>query len=135
MITVVSGPPCGGKSTFVRNTSKPGDIVVDMDRIALALTTDGVGHHDYSPEVRQVARAARRAAVQEAMRVGQLSRVDVWIIHTDPSPEWKRRYRIVNAHVEVVDPGKDVCLSRLASRPDSNHSLVKKVLDDYYNKR
>jgi hypothetical protein len=106
-----------------------------MDKIALALTTDDVGHHDYSPEVRQVARAARRAAVQEAMRVAQLSRVNVWIIHTDPSPDWKRRYRVVSARMEVVDPGKDVCLSRLASRPESNHRLVRKVLDDYYNKR
>lgn len=135
MITVVSGPPCGGKSTFVREASSPGDIVIDMDKIALALTTDDVGHHDYSPEVRQVARAARRAAVQEAMRVAQLSRVNVWIIHTDPSPDWKRRYRVVSARMEVVDPGKDVCLSRLASRPESNHRLVRKVLDDYYNKR
>lgn len=132
MITVVSGPPCGGKSTFVRENAKSGDIVIDMDNLALALTTDDVDSHDYSSEVRQVARAARKAAVAEAMRVSQIARCDVWIIHTDPSPEWKRRYRVFNARFEVVDPGKAECLRRLDSRPEANHKLVRLVLEKYY---
>ena len=106
-----------------------------MDRIALALTTDDVGSHDYSVEIRQVAKAVRDSAVAEAMKMGQLSRLNVWIIHTDPAPNWKRKYAAVTARFVELDPGKDVCLSRLDSRPRSNHALVKKVLHDYYERR
>ena len=135
MITVVTGPPCGGKSTYVSEHARSGDIIVDMDRIALALTTDDVGHHDYSPQVRQVARAVRGAAVLEAIKMSQLSMVNVWIIHTDPRPDSRRQYAVASARYVEVDPGRDVCLSRLESRPKANHALVKKVLHDYYERR
>ena len=36
---VVTGPPCGGKSTYVREHAKPGDFVIDLDRLALAITS------------------------------------------------------------------------------------------------
>jgi predicted kinase len=31
MLTVVTGPPCAGKTTYVRNNAKPGDIIIDFD--------------------------------------------------------------------------------------------------------
>lgn len=34
VITVVTGPPCSGKSTYVRTHARPGDIIVDFDAIA-----------------------------------------------------------------------------------------------------
>ena len=135
MIRVISGPPCAGKSTFVNDNCLPGDIVVDMDLIASALVVDDIEVHDYSQEVRRIARAARRSAVKEALQVGQVSRRNVWIVHTDPSPEWSRIYRSVNAHMTVVDPGRDVCLTRLAERPRAQHVLTKRVIDDWYAKR
>ena len=135
MITIVTGPPCGGKSTYVSEHARSGDIIVDMDRIALALTTDDVGHHDYSPQVRQVARAVRKAAVYEAIKISQLSMVNVWIVHTDPTPESRREYSAASARYVEVDPGKKVCLARLDNRPKANHALVKKVLHDYYERR
>ena len=134
MITVVSGPPCAGKSFYVREMALPGDIVVDMDVIAMALVLDNIEAHDYSDEVRSVARAARKGAIREALRVGQVSRRNVWIVHTHPTPEWSRIYRSVNARVKVVDPGRDVCLSRLAERPKSQHVRTRRVIDEWYNR-
>jgi predicted kinase len=135
MIRIITGPPCAGKSTFVRDNALPGDIVVDMDLIAASLVVDDIESHDYSQEVRRIARAARKSAVREALTVGQVSRRNVWIVHTDPNAEWSRIYRSVNARVTVVDPGRDVCLTRLAERPKGQHVLTKRVIDDYYNKR
>jgi predicted kinase len=39
MLTVVIGPPAGGKSTWVLERAKPGDIVVDFDRLAFPSST------------------------------------------------------------------------------------------------
>ena len=132
MITVVTGPPCAGKSFYIREMALPGDIVVDMDVIASALVVDDIEQHDYSDEVRAIARAARKAAVRESLRVGQVSRRNVWIVHTRPTAEWSRIYRSVNARVKVIDPGRDVCLSRLAERPRSQHVRTRRVIDEWY---
>jgi hypothetical protein len=136
MITVVTGPPCGGKSTLIVEGSKSGDIVVDMDRLALALTTPDVQPFEYDARVRAVARAARKAAVTEALKVGQGERrLGVWIIHTDPSPDERRAYRALGAHIVEANPGKAECLRRLESRPKQNHAIARKVIDDYFSKR
>ena len=37
MITIVLGPPCGGKSTYVAEQAQSGDVVVDYDALAQAL--------------------------------------------------------------------------------------------------
>lgn len=135
MITVVCGPPCAGKSTYVEGLAEPGDIVVDQDLLASALT---VSHdlHVYSMEVRSVARRVRKVAVGAALSVAASGvRTNVWIVHTDPSPDALRRYRVANARVKVLDPGRDECLARLLERPVSEHVRTKRVIDDYYAKR
>ncbi len=37
-VYIVYGPPCSGKTTFVRNNMKQGDIVIDLDRIYQAIS-------------------------------------------------------------------------------------------------
>lgn len=66
MLTVVIGPPAGGKSTWVRERAKPGDIVIDFDLLACALTGPGGDPHDHTPAVAAVTKAARRAAIDAA---------------------------------------------------------------------
>lgn len=136
MIVVVTGPPCGGKSTYIKDNAKSGDIVVDMDRLALALTTSDVGHHGYSDSVRRVARQARQAAVKAAVAVAQGTRsVTAWIIHTDPSQSDRTSYRILNATFVECSPGLQVCLERLQSRPVQTRPMAEKVIREYYSKR
>lgn len=135
MIRIITGPPCAGKSTFVKDNALPGDIVIDMDLIASSMVVDDIETHDYSQEVRRIARASRKAAIREALPIGQVSRRNVWIVHTDPDSEWQRIYRSFNAHTTVIDPGRDVCLTRLAERPQAQHVLTKRVIDDWYGKR
>ena len=136
MIYVVTGPPCGGKSTYIKKHAKTGDIVIDMDNLARALTTEDIGNHDYSQEVRYVAMMARKAAVKEAMFQCSARRgLDAWIIHTDPSPDERRQYRLHNSNIVECNPGKDVCLERLKERPAKNQELAKRVIDAYFARR
>ena len=136
MITVVTGPPCGGKSTYIRENAKPGDIVIDMDEIARSVVFGDVGSHDYSEKVRLVARAARNAAVKQALLVAQGERyLGVWIIHTDPGVDARSMYRAAGATFVECNPGKAVCLERLKSRPVVNHVVARRAIDEYFAKR
>ena len=136
MIEIVTGPPCGGKSTYINERAKPGDIVIDMDRIALALTTEGTEPFTYSDTVRRVAFKARQAAVTEALLVAQGERYqNVFIIHTDPSPDQRAAYRAMGGRIVECDPGKEVALARVQHRPKQNHAIAKRFINEYYKYR
>lgn len=117
-LTVVIGPPAGGKSTWVTARAQPGDVVIDMDRIAQALTAQGADLHRYSRQVRFVASQARRAAINEALKY--CGALDVYLIHTQPGTDQLARYAEHGAQVVVVDPGRDVVLARCAEQRSSS---------------
>src|SRR5215217_2640653 len=98
MITVITGPPTAGKTTYIQRHAQLGDVVVDMDALAVAL---GSTHtHNHPPHIRAVAIAARKAAVETVVKLGARA----WVIDTAPSEAKRRWYysvgaRIVDLHV------------------------------------
>lgn len=126
-LTVVVGPPAGGKSTWVLEHAKPGDVVIDFDRLAVALTGPGGDPHDHAPAVTTVARAARTAALEAAVKLA--GKADVYLIHSSPGRERMQRYLELGARVEVVDPGRDVVRARCKTeRPQRMFA----VIDEWY---
>ena len=123
MIVVVTGAPCSGKSTHVQMHATPGDVVVDMDRLALALSADGTPHHQYPQHVRHVARYARNAAVSAAINVQNVApQVRVWVIDTFAD---RSRWRGLGAEVVVCDPGFAECTRRAEQqRPEWVQSII-----------
>jgi hypothetical protein len=130
MLTVVIGPPAGGKSTWVLEQAKPGDIVVDFDRLAVALTGPGGDSHDHPGPVAAVARAARTAAIEAAIR--QAKTTDVYLIHSSPGQQRMAEYRSLGAKVVTVDPGRDVVRERCKTeRPQRMFT----VIDEWYREQ
>lgn len=68
MLTVVVGPPCAGKSTYVRRMARTGDVAVDYDALAAALGSDRA--HEAPRAVADVAFHARDAAIARCIRKG-----------------------------------------------------------------
>jgi predicted kinase len=136
MIVIVTGPPCSGKSTYISDNAKDGDIIIDMDRLALALTVEGASPFEYGDKIRKVARAARAAAVKVALKGPQGERyLGVWIIHTDPAPDARMAYRAAGGRIVEMETSKQVCLERLRSRPEQNQTIARSVIDEYFSKR
>ena len=118
-MTIVGGPPCAGKSTWIRERAQAGDIVVDFDLLTNALTFGGVAGQEYSEDVGWVAVGARRGAVRAALSVPRS--VDVWIIDTDAD---QKEYP--GAEVVILDPGMDVCLDRAQTqRPERIGGVIR----------
>ncbi|GMV27712.1 MAG: HNH endonuclease [Phycisphaerae bacterium] len=117
-VTVVTGPPAAGKTTFVRENARPGDVVIDYDVLAVALQLPGAPSHDHPRAVLHVAAAARSAAIAAA--TGPRSMSPVWIIDTKPTPKRLAGYRARGWRVVTLDPGRDVVLARAREqRPGS----------------
>ena len=137
MIRVITGPPASGKTTYVRENAQPGDYIIDMDYLAEAMwlrNTDEL--HDYPDELRMMARRARKAAVNAAIEIAQVSnRVNLWIIDTAPSEFMMNRYKAVNAKIIELDPGKEKTLQRLRERNPRTFNRLRLVVNEWYQSK
>lgn len=107
-LIIVTGPPAAGKTTYVAEHAKPGDIRIDLDHIANTLAGESVDNHEHAPHIFAVAKAARQAAIDAAIKQDR----DVWLIHTKPTAKQLDDYQALGATVHEIDPGKDVVMKR-----------------------
>ena len=88
---VITGPPCSGKSTYAQTHAKPGDMVIDLDRIALSISAEGTKHHTYPLAIRNTARLMRKAALPAA--VGHARNADTYLIDSKPGTRSRSIYK------------------------------------------
>lgn len=91
-VTLVSGPPCGGKSTYVNEHAGEGDLIVCLD--ALAQAAGSPFEHDHSLAHFAAARARWSELLDE---VAAADDARAWVIRCAPLPaervELARRVR------------------------------------------
>lgn|SRR5512143_17069 len=124
MLTIVTGPPCAGKTNYVREHRQPGDIVIDFDVLAVALGSSQ--SHSHPPHVRRVALVARVAAIEEAVRLHHEADAHVWIVQTWLPDRLRRHYENRGAQVVVLAGHPDEMHRRAdaANRPHGWHKLI-----------
>lgn len=130
MLYVVTGPPAAGKSSWIEARAKAEDIVIDLDRITIALTGPGAPHWNHTPVVQRVAQRARYAAIDEACR--HLDKLDVYLIHTMPNAKARAKYKRLGAKVIAVDPGRAVVMERIKAMRAPE---MERVASRWYNSR
>lgn len=119
---VITGPPAGGKTTWVQQHARPGDVVIDLDAIAHALTV-GTDTHQHAKPVLRCAQRARSVAIDEALK--HTHRTDVYVIHMQPERHHLDRYTEHGAQVITIDPGRDVVEQRVRDeRPPGTLAVV-----------
>ena len=126
MIHVVTGHICAGKSTHVRNHAKANDVVIDMDRIALAIAVEGTPHHEYGEHIREIARRARRAVMDDAIRRHRQGGFDVWIVHAYPTQQEVGHYLSLGAGVKEITCDSATLIERAErERPDAIRKILR----------
>ena len=130
MIHVVVGHICSGKSTWVREQAGPDDVVIDFDRLALALASEDTEHHAYTQAIRDIVRVVRWFAIDEAVRLHRFGNPpNVWIIHAYPTDKDMARYRRLGAAIKETTADAETLRSRaLAERPTAMHAELERRL-------
>ena len=121
MIRVITGPPCGGKSTFVREHAEAGDLIVDFDDLIEAF---GGNRYEADGLIREAAVEARRSAIEAACGSESIA----WIIdtvHADPFED--------DEEVIVIDPGFDACIER--AKADGRPQSTFEGIENWYSGR
>jgi hypothetical protein len=115
--TVVAGPPCSGKTTYVAEHASPSALVIDWDAIAQRLGSPHSHHHP--PSMFASIDAEYRALLAQVPYAEE-----AWIIRSLGSPteraEWAERY---DAEVLVLRPDIDTLTARALDRPDPDRTV------------
>ncbi|MGV0327317.1 hypothetical protein ACUY2E_10325 [Corynebacterium confusum] len=129
-IHIITGPPAAGKSTYIRQHRKPGDVTIDYDDLANTLAGLKPENHTHAQHIKNITKAARQAAIDAS--INHADQHDVWIIHSTPSAKTLNGYRDQGAHIHVIDPGKNTVMKRCKQeRP--KHML--KIAAKWYDKQ
>lgn len=121
MVTVVTGAPCSGKSSYVRAHARPGDVVIDFDVMAQAFGSPS--SHDHPAPTRHVTIMARRAAIAAALSVSD--EADVWIVDSTIGDDRMDAYRAHGARFVVLQGNREELHRRAArERPRWTHRLI-----------
>ncbi|WP_319803318.1 AAA family ATPase [Corynebacterium aurimucosum] len=120
-LIVVTGPPAAGKTTYVAEHAKPGDVRIDLDHFANTLAGEDQGNHEHETHILTIAKAAIDAATKQDCTV--------WLIHTKPTPKQLDDYEAQGAVIHEIDPGKDVVMKCCkAERPKGSLFAAAKCL-------
>jgi len=90
-LTVITGPPGSGKTTYAHAHAAPGDIIIDFDALAAALSMPGADGDSYPEHIAAVTRAAWWAAMNAALKASREG-AGAWLIHAYPPPAARRNY-------------------------------------------
>jgi hypothetical protein len=122
MLRVITGPPCSGKTTYVRNHAQPGDIVIDFDTLAQALGSPV--SHDHDPHVRNITIAMRRTAIDAAIKAHH-SGATVWIVDCNITTWRVTLYTQAKAEIIVIPFDRGELHKRATlERPPLWHRLI-----------
>jgi len=112
-VTVVCGPPGGGKTTFAEKNTGHSDVVIDLDDIKAELS--GLPWYAAGPEW------SKPALIERNRRLAALScdgeHGAAWFIVAAPTATERRRWRdlLGAARVVVIETPLDDCIRRLAA--------------------
>lgn len=128
MIHVLTGPPCAGKSTYIKKHAKAGDLIVDYDEIALTMGAK----EKWNPVglVQRAAMKARQAAIAAALKSPS---AESWIIQSRLSDEKRQTFEDAGAEIIELDPGKDVCIER--AKRDGRPNNIFSAIEGWYGGR
>lgn len=121
---IVTGAPCSGKSTYVREHAAPDDVRIDFDAMATALGSSTP--HGSKGRVRGATFAARKAAIYWLL-ANDAPDADSWIIHSSPADWQKAAYEEAGAEFIAMDTDLETCLARAEAdgRPEGEAEKIR----------
>jgi predicted kinase len=136
-VYLVTGAPCSGKTTFVRERMQEGDLVFDIDDLWQMVS----GQPRYTkPNALKAVVFNTRLAIKEQIAKGNGSWRNAFIIESLPlATDRKReaeRYKAHNCEIITTEASREECLNRLYAMPNGRdikayEEFINNYFDDY----
>lgn len=127
-VNLVTGPPLAGKTSYVLSNMTPGDLVVDQDAIAAALSYSAM-HEDHLKNIKFAWRMMDEAITQLALGSTEPNHI-AWLVGCFRTTRLQAMTRILRPQrIIVIATDEVACLDRLrlekSSRP--RHRLATSI--------
>ena len=136
-VYLVTGAPCSGKTTFVRERMQEGDLVFDIDDLWQMIS----GQPRYTkPNALKAVVFNTRLLIKEQIAKGAGSWRNAYIIESLPlATDRKReaeRYKAHNCEIVTMEASREECLNRLYAMPNGRdikayEEYINNYFDDY----
>lgn len=127
-IKFIVGPPCSGKSTYVREHAGRNDIVFDLDDIVKAITLNEL--YDKNPNAVEIALMIRDLLLRQLEMGDKFD--TAWIITTKMSDKFYDYY-LYNPEIITMTATKKECLKRLSNDPNGrNVEETKNIIESWF---
>lgn len=115
-VTLVTGPPCAGKTTYVHAHAQPGDVILDLDQIA----REECGSTKYWQHEPHITRRADAIMRQRIWSLAGGRTLHAWVIRSVPSGQARTALaRLIRADTTVLLlPPEPTLVRRALARPD-----------------
>ena len=129
-VTAIVGSPCAGKSTTVDEVAKPGDLVIEFDRLMMALTP--LGTHEHSEQVKSFVWTAQKSLLRRLRYPSEVNRAFL----TALAPTNEQRYRYLVGHkasMTILQVSPETAHNRAeeAGRPGTWHHFIDMYFERY----
>lgn len=128
-VYIVYGSACSGKTSYVNNNKRDGDLIIDLDNIYQALTGDE--RYINNQKIKPVVFAVREAIYDQIkMRVGMWR--TAWVIGSFPFQRDRENLcQYLGAETIFIQATKEECLQRLEN--DKSRENVREQWAEYIN--
>ena len=133
-VYLITGAPCSGKTSFVNERKREGDIVLDIDDIWQMVS--GQPRYVKPTSLKPIVFSVRDE-IKGLISRGAGTWRNAYIIESLPSPQDRQReaerYRAFNVEIITMDATKEECLERLRANPNGRNPLdYQKYIEEYF---
>lgn len=131
-VYLVYGPPCAGKSTYVKDVAQEGDLIIDMDNIWQAVS--GCSRYVKPGRLKAVVFSVRDNLLDSVKyRRGKWN--NAYVIGGYPlSSERERLVNELGAREVFIDTSKEDCISRLKADDARDFKEWLQYIEDWYRR-
>lgn len=115
-LTIVSGPPCSGKSTLVAELAEPRDMVIDLDELADKIRPGFLASRQWDAELLNRAIRARNSLLGSLSTLAP--RNSAYFVVSAPTKAERAWWdaKLQPKVFRLLDPGEPVCTQRALRR-------------------
>jgi predicted kinase len=128
MIYIIYGAPCSGKSTYIKNHAKEGDLICDVDLIYSAISVDQPHEADlYIHEIALKLKECLFDIIEN--RAGKWNDVYITSIANNDKDLQALKERVNADKLILIDTPYEECIKRSFERPDYFKLLINEWFD------
>ena len=130
---IVYGAPASGKSTYVKEHKKEGDLVVDLDLIMQAISMEDKSN---IPDNLLDVAIGIRDYIYKRIEDKTVDSKNIWVIGTLPNKKQREELMIrLNAEMIFISATIDECISRANKDPDrKDKALQEAIIENWFAK-